>query len=261
MGHERVGKLPKSKKWQSIVGQIAASSGADIDVSGIAAQTLQNVRHRFRDLQDDEATRAAFTFLVFLAVSSGQPDTLQQIARQVNASADTLTPLKAVKALRNALSDVDGSPEYQSIVISAASDALVLWYEQNKPTQQRLFDSFDTTYDIWHKASDGAGFCDLARLFFGKVAERYLNYFLEREASQVAPTLEARNAFREQLESHVDEITRHAFETSKITQSYAAGWFNRYATNDIPTISQIDGFISYSFGKLRDELMREGRSN
>src|SRR5579871_3364358 len=74
MGHERVGSLPKSQRWRAIVGQIASSSSTEFDISALAGQTLQNVRSRFRNIQQDEGTQAAFTFLVQIAVSSRAPD-------------------------------------------------------------------------------------------------------------------------------------------------------------------------------------------
>ncbi len=258
MGHERVGVLPKTKRWQSIVGQIASSSRADFDVSALTRQTIQNVRQRFRNLQDDNATKAAFTFLVNLAVSSRPPDP-HQLAQLLHTDPERVTPLQLAKALHLFISQAGGLPEYSAVAEGAAVDALALWYEHNRTKQQNLFDSFDSAYSVWHKAGNGPGFCELSRLFFGKMVERYLNYFLEREASRVTPTLQARNLFRERLELHLDDISRHAFETSKITQSYAAGWFNRYAAGGMPSEQEIERFISYAFGKLQDELIREAQ--
>ena len=59
------------------------------------------------------------------------------------------------------------------------------------------------------------------------------------------------------LEDHVDVVSHHAFETARITQSFAAGWFNRYASQGMPTADEISGFLSHSVGKLREELRRE----
>jgi hypothetical protein len=111
---------------------------------------------------------------------------------------------------------------------------------------------------VWKRASNGAGFCELSRLFFAKFTERYLNYFLEREASAALPTIEDRERFREQLRQHVDQISQHAFETAKITQSFAAGWYNRHARQGRPAHREVEQFLSRAFGKIREELLREG---
>jgi hypothetical protein len=111
---------------------------------------------------------------------------------------------------------------------------------------------------VWGRASNGAGFCELSRLFFAKFTERYLNYFLEREASAALPTIEDRQRFREQLRQHVDQVSQHAFEKAKITQSFAAGWYNRHARRGRPSRLEVERFLSIAFGKIREELLREG---
>lgn len=97
----------------------------------------------------------------------------------------------------------------------------------------------------------------MARLFFAKFTERYLNYFVEREASAACRTVEQRDLLQAQLREHVDVVSRHAFETAKIAQSFAAGWYNRHAKTAAPTNDEISGFLAIAFGKLREDLRRE----
>jgi hypothetical protein len=131
------------------------------------------------------------------------------------------------------------------------------WHSRQSE-QGYLFGSSDEAVNVWKKAANGAGFCELSRLFFAKFTERYLNYFLEREASAALPTIEDRERFREQLRQHVDQISQHAFETAKITQSFAAGWYNRHARRGRPSQREVERFLSIAFGKIREELLREG---
>lgn len=224
MGHERVGTLPKTQRWRVIVQQIGSASSADFDPAPLAEQTLRNVRDRFRRIDGDEGTQAAFRFLVSLAVASRKPDD-PQFAELLGAAAEKATPLKLAAALRRYTADANKVPEYSDIAESAAIDALAGWYESNRPQTLSLFDSFNTPQAAWHRAGNGAGFCELSRLFFTGFVQRHLNYFLEREASSVLGNVEARNHFQAQIEAHVQEVSQHAFETSKITQSWAAGWF------------------------------------
>ncbi len=221
-------------------------------------QTLQNVRSRFRNIQQDEGTQAAFTFLVQIAVSSRAPDD-HQFVDLLGVPADRATPLKLAAALRRYTSEIYKSPEYSTIAESAAIDALALWYEKHRPQTLSLFESFDRPYAIWQKAGNGAGFCELSRLFFSKYVERYLNYFLEREASQVLDTVQDRNRFKTEIEAHISDVSQHAFETAEITQSWAAGWFNKNAIEGMPSNTEVNSFLSSAFGKLRAELIREGQ--
>ncbi len=120
-----------------------------------------------------------------------------------------------------------------------------------------MFGSSEQNTEIWRKAGTAGGFCEIARLFFAKFTERYLNYFLEREASAVSKTIEQRDLLQSQLRSQIDSVSRHAFETAKIAQSSAAGWYNRHASQAMPTDNEIAGFLAIAFGKLREDLRRE----
>ena len=66
-----------------------------------------------------------------------------------------------------------------------------------------------------------------------------------------------RDRLSTQLREHIDGVSRFAFETSRITQSFAAGWFNNHARDRYPSKDESRGFLSLAFGKLREELKRE----
>lgn len=260
MGHERHGVLPKTECWRGIVALIAASAEADFDVSGLSAATLQAVRLRFRNLALDEGTTAAFRFLVSLAVASQARGDDSGPSGLLPNPQDKPTPLKLTRALQDAVAQAGGQPEYGAIAQGAAADALAHWYEAHRPKQGDLFGSFATAEEVWAGTGNGAGFCELSRLFVGKLTERYLNYYLEREASQVLPNTRDRDRFSQEVTAHLDRVSQHAFETAKTAQSYSAGWFNKNAVGGMPTETEIRGFLSYTYAKMRDELVREGRN-
>jgi hypothetical protein len=167
------------------------------------------------------------------------------------------TPLALAKAVQSWISDRTDSPEYARIAQRAATDTIVAWTKE-RSSQQRLFATEDDNLAVWGQAANGAGFCEVSRLFFANFTERYLSYFLEREATSVLINLERREQFTVGIHQHVDEISKHAFETAKITQSFAAGWFNKNAQHSVPSSNEIEGFLTVAFKKLRDELRREG---
>ena len=70
-------------------------------------------------------------------------------------------------------------------------------------------------------------------------------------------TIEQRELLEKQLREQVDKVSRHAFETTKIAQSFAAGWYNRHAKTRAPSEDEISGFLAIAFGKLREDLRRE----
>jgi hypothetical protein len=255
MGHERQGALPHTRRWQEIVRQIAESHGiSDQTIANIAAGTLQNVQDRFLQLHKDGGVQAAFAYLVSLGTASLPPSTgLASPSTGIEAN------LSAGIVARNLCSWVrehSESPEYAEIACRAGADTIAEW-TRAQSKQGRLFDDRVDAAEVWAKSSSGAGFCQVARVFFARFTERYLRYFLEREASAQLPSLSARESFGETLRNHVDAISHHAFETSKITQSFAAGWFNKHAREARPSDREIAGFLAVGFGKLHEELQRE----
>jgi hypothetical protein len=268
MGHERVGYLPKTKRWRDIVEGIAgfgavvdgggSSTGGAIDVSEIVQQTTDNLRNRFENLERDDSLLSAFRFLVCLPVAARTEIPREELARLgITVPADP-SPISLAKALQQYMPASAGSLEYAKIAQNAAVDAIAVWSGRADRPEENLFGVASQSFDVWKKAADGAGFCELSRIFFGKFTERYLKYFLEREASAVLPGIQQRDHFSDQIGLHVDDVSRHAFETAKITQSFAAGWFNKHAKTGLPTNASMRGFLRLALGKLREEIRREG---
>jgi hypothetical protein len=252
MGHIRIGVLPKTQRWQDIIQQIAGKHVSEAEVADIAQQTIQNVRSRFRHIMRDNGVLAAFQFLVNLAVASREENPQAWLLNIGIELPDDPTPLSFAKAVSAWIDLQRDSFEYSEIAQRAAGDAISNWYRENQLTTESLFKSLEDPFEVWRKAGDGAGFCELSRLFFAKFTQRYLSYFLDREASA------ALGDFGQQLERHIDAVSLHAFETAEITQSFAAGWFNRHATEGVPSEEDIQTFLFTAFGKMRAELQREG---
>ena len=256
MGHERVGALPRTKRWVAVVDGIASAADVDGDVQELANATLRNVRLQLRAVPGDTGVVAAFQFLLGLALSTStgvDADTLGDFAVDLSTNP---SPLSLANALGRHVADNRQSAEYAELARKAAVDAIAQWTERQ--TRQLSFTGeHEQASEVWRRASDGRGFCEVARLFFGKFVERYLTYFIGREASSRVASTEARERLATRLQEHVDGVSHHAFETARITQSFAAGWFNLHTREGMPSAEEISGFIAHSMGKLHEELLRE----
>ncbi len=259
MGHERTGILPRSKVWRNVVADIA-DVPANTDLIGdVAAQVIKNVKNKLVRVENDNGVQAAFQYLVFLAHSAKQEDPSDYFEKLEIPVSDINSLLQIAQSLDQWIEEHKESNEYASVAKGAALDAIGEWKKNHTTNQTSLFSEEKT--NVWAKAANGAGFCELSRLFFSNFTERYLKYFLEREASSSLSNIADRNAFSSNLESHIQDVSQHAFETSKITQSFAAGWFNKNVKADLPTQRQIEGFLHLAFGKMRDELLREEKKS
>lgn len=255
MGHERVGTLPRTKRWQNLISDISIiEEQKQPQIATIVKKTLDNVRTRYNRIYKDTGVQAAFGFLVSLAINN--------LAQSVGFSSaevkldDNPSTVRLAQLLNIWVSKHAGSMEYAEIARRAGSDTIARWTQQ-KSVQGHLFSKDYDAKNVWNYASNAKGFCEVARIFFAKFTERYLRYFLERAASAELSSLSIREDFSRRLQSHLDDVSKHAFETSKITQSFAAGWFNKHALETRPSDSEIEGFLAIAFGKLQEELRRE----
>lgn len=269
MGHERVGILPKSKTWRKVVAQISEFSSYDkIDdtnsikiqennnIAEIAKNVLKNVRDRIEYIENDKGIISAFKFLVMLSFASKQKEPLYFLKENGVNLSNLNSPLQIGKGVDFWINEHKESDEYASMARASIIDAITVWLRQNQSNQENLFFNKDP-YETWRKSANGAGFCELSRLFFSKFTERYLKYFLEREASANINSISEREIFNSNIENHIQNISKHAFETAKITQSFAAGWFNKNVKENLPSDIEIKGFLNIAFGKIRAELLRE----
>ena len=255
MGHERTGTLPHSKPWRNIVAQLASSSATEEEIARLSNSTIENVRSRFLNLHRDQGVVASFRFLIVLAKSSSSDvDIDQSYDIEVDLGKNP-SPLRVVSALRAWVDEQVGSREYGDLAKKAAADAIVIWSNQQKQ-QPSLFPD-EEVGNTWRSLNTGASFCEISRLYFSRFTERYLNYFLEREASAVCSSISLRDEIEYRIREHIDGVSQYAFETAKIAQSFAAGWFNKHAKDALPTHAEAQAFLSVAFNKMQEELSRE----
>ncbi|RPI13294.1 MAG: hypothetical protein EHM58_18740 [Ignavibacteriae bacterium] len=260
MGHKRNAFLPKSKRWRDIVFQISNYSIENNNISLIADNILENVKDRFKLIENDKGVNTTFKFLLLLSYSTRTQNPHNFLKENGIELSDNLTPLQITKSLRIWIDEKVDSKEYASFAKSAAIDAISYWYQKNEYSQSNLFEAKQNQFNVWEKASNGTGFCDLSRKYFSKFIEKYLKYFLEREASSNSSSVSERESLNKNLEKYVENISQHSFETSKITQSYTAGWYNKYVIKEFPSDKKIKEFISIAFNKLRAEFEREQKN-
>ncbi len=263
MGHLRTGSLPRTKKWSAIVS--AVGDGFDTDESSfseIADKTLEASNRFLRKLPYDPILQKCFQFLIVFSVSGKAEDVQKIAAKHGLYIEENPSKLQLSKSLRTWLSDVnpsDCNPELSSLSRKATLDTLTSWFNKHSDTPQiDLFSKSIDPFSAWRAAATGGGFSELSRSFFANFTQRYLNYFLTRTASSQIKTLEDRKKFDAAVQRNAESISNHAFETSKLVQSFSAGWYNKNASeNKIPSSQNIQGYLRHSLEKIREEFRRQ----
>lgn len=257
MGHKRLGVLPKSKKWRDIVGAVEACASGKIPVEEVAKRTLSKVKNLYQELEKDPSVKASLSFLVELSYAFKTPNPGRYLVENGILPTDNLSLISIAHAVNYYKEESFYSKEYQSIAKQATIDALNNWYRSNLDHGVSLFSEGVKPENVFAKAADGGGFSEISRLFFAKFTERYLKYFLEREAAPSIKDINTINNFSRAIEEYTDEISKHAYQTSLITQSYAAGWYNKHSKENKPSGKDINKLIRNTFKKMRSEILFE----
>ena len=255
MGHERVGTLPRTKQWRELVAQMAEHSAEEPKAEKVARKTLELAQEKLGQIASDQAFAAAFRFLVLFSVST-QAQKDESLARLIQFAGinNENGPLVVGASLKRwVASEAAAGSEYLELATRSATKALAEWFDANNSKQNELFPANNENVKIWRPLAHGGAFSDLSRLFFKEVVRTYLHYLLDRESSGVLKSLRDVSSLNEGLD-------RYAYETTKIAQSFSAGWYNKYAIGRAPTASDVGDFVRFAIHKLRDELLREERA-
>lgn len=253
MGHERIGFIPKTKQWQSIVAQLQDYDGDKTTVSKVAADTLDALRALYSSLAYDPAIIASIRFLATVCHFSDSSEKLKEI--EVETSGE-ITMYSLLQGANQYLSDESDSMEVSKLAKDSLMNAIIS-YQQIHETNQISFDGFDEK-SVWSDIDSGMAFCEMTRSFVAEFTERNLNYFLERAAASEIKDYSKLISFNQNLKKQTEAITIHSHDISKLVQSFAAGWYNKNTGVQIPDDEKISGFLSVAFKKIKEEFRREG---
>jgi hypothetical protein len=217
MGHIRLGRLPRTRNWQRVVGLI----GAGAATPEIAAATLEASKRGLKEAERDPAVVYPFWLLTQLplcarklnfvrelgniGVSVAARPTLMELIGGLSDAVDSHVRLKGQRSDLGEMAQM-GAAETLTTVLA-----------------NRTANLFGSTAEDVHRELSRLGtptnFSALARDFFARLTERYITYFLSRELSNQLETIHANRQFREAL-------SLHCKQASKIVEKFAHGWFS-----------------------------------
>ena len=247
MGHIRLGRLPRTRKWQEVVGLIDAGT----DTAGIAAATLDASRRGLEESARDSALVHSFWLLTQLPLCARRPDFVEELSK-VGVS---VAPEPTLMELVGGFSDAVDAHVYRTgrrtdlgeMAQMGAAESLTSVLRERTTT---LFGS--TPKDLRRELAQlgtPVKFSTLARDFFARLTERYLTYFLSRELSNQLENVTANRRFRAAL-------SLHCKQASKIVEKFAADWFSKANYKGGITPKKAAGFIGHAVTKIGTELQK-----
>jgi hypothetical protein len=254
MGHIRLGTLPKTQKWEQVVGLIAGGA----DVERIAAASADAAEYRLERASQDQGLAHAFWLLTQIPKAARQSDFADQLKRLGLEVSSKPTLLEIVGAFTNAVdrhvSTRGNRSDLGEMAQHAAAETLTTLAGRELPS---LFGP--TAGDVqlaFAKLGTSDRFSIVARDFFSRLTSRSLGYFLSRELSKhVGP-----NKRFAAVSEHSDfnaALDLHCREASRIIKEFSGGWYGKtlFQEGDISP-DKASQFAHVAFKKLRDELRK-----
>ncbi|MBO0930130.1 hypothetical protein [Fibrella aquatilis] len=255
MGHERIGHLPNTKRWRNIVNELTEFSPKNNNVASIANKTTKNVVSQLERMNQDKGVLSSFSYLLNLLHASRQGDPYTYLEKNGITLSPSFSLLELARSIKQFNQANCESNEYATIASQALIDTVSIWTRQEQQQTTLFFGGEADPFEPWRRAADAGGFSEISRIYFSNFIGRYLRYFLEREASASFKTLFDRNDFNNRLDKHLNEISKSAFETTKVTEQFAAGWYNKNALKQFPSSNDVKGFVGYAIKKLKNNLV------
>lgn len=163
MGHVRIGFLPHTKQWNSIVQNLLHFGGDASAVIKIANNTLNAVRSTYEVLPYDESIIKAILYLANLAFSAKQPDQIAYLNNNGYSVDSKMSLLSLVSSAQDFIAVENGSCEVNKLAKDAAMQSVIKYYEDHNDGQINLFCEGEN--NPFANAGTGAAFCEMARSF------------------------------------------------------------------------------------------------
>lgn len=254
MGHVRLGRLPASKPWREVV---AAITDGD-SIEEVAEATSKAAQAGFERAKRDPGFLEAFWLLTQLPIAARSPDfvahlggcgvdldRLPSLPRLMGALTATLDAQLLSAPSRTDLSELS-QLAFVETVARVVADRLPSLVRPTPNDVQAVLRGFGTVKE----------FGELTRLYFARLTERYLSYYLSRELSAHVgrdarfTSVAAQTKFNE-------DLARHCFEASRIVERFAGEWFSKTQWEQGTVDRDFCGrFAAYAFTKMGAELRR-----
>lgn len=252
MGTNRLGTLPRTKKWKHIVATFAAGAGAE----QVARESLEEMSEQFATAQNDAGVIETVRILMVLPLAARSGDfagSLRGIGLAIDDDPDFFDVTAAISAKLDSPRPGVRRTDLAELAQATIHETLT---EVVGGKLRNLFDGGpDDVLAEFARQRTKANFGALAATFFGKLLSNCLDSYLSRELpshvgnGQRLPKLADHAAFR-------DGLDLHCREAAKIVEQYAGDWYSKEIHEQEREIdpSRVGVFLHGAFAKLDKEL-------
>lgn len=269
MGHQRLGKIPKSKPFQHVVGLISGavgSSGVGVgvgtsivdDVETIAAATLIAAEEGLNRARHDSGLCDTFYLLTQMVLAARDDQNWRQRFSELGISLSKDAGMfELTSALQSAIQDrQDERGEYSDISEMARKAAVDAVNSLAGPHAATLFGTGpEELRDAVKRLSTKKGFAELGRTFFGGLLKQYLNFFICKETPNAVRVGRLNGV--EGLQDFESALDRHCYQSAKIVQDFCGDWYSKTEWRERIDPSNTSRAVAFAIEKLQRELAHQ----
>jgi len=255
MGDNRLTRLPRTRKWQQVVGLLGSGAGT----GEIAAVTLAASERGLEEGNQDPGLVHSFWLLTQIPLCARSEDFAESLRLRGIQVAGDPSLVELIGAYTDAvdahLRRTGGRTDLGEMAQLAAAESL------SAVVGALVGGLFDTRPDNVREELGGLGtkkqFGRLARDFFARLMRRYLSSFLSRE---IANHVGGGERFAD-VDGHVGfsaALNLHCQEAAHIVEDFAGGWFSKTDFEGGITPEKAAGFMYVALRKLRGEMAKRG---
>lgn len=257
MGHNRLGRLPKTHKWAEVMELLGAPHPDETSVASAVAKAADS---RLRELANDPGLGYSFWLLVRITLAARSQSFVDGLAKlniPVSPDASTLHFISEVAdSVRSELSRTSSPGDFAEIGSLALRTALTDTVGQQG---RSLFNSsIQDLQSAFRAYSTEMQFSTVAHRFFADFFARVVRSYVDRDiANHVGPGESFVNVG--ESTTFLNALDLHARQSARIVQEYAGSWYSKHNWETKGEISQEETqrFAAYALKKLRAELKQQ----
>ena len=253
MGHQRIGTLYASKKWNAVIALITGGASA----ADVAAETAIAAERSLQDASGNPSLRHAFWLLTQIPLAARKAsfaDALRELGMVVGNAPNLLEIGAAMlAAIDRASSKARRRDDLSEIASKAAVESLVMLAGRSEASLFGTAYAADEAQAALRALSTTRQFGVLARDFIGRLINSFTGYFLSRA---LPLHVGGEKRFQSIRDHHLFNaaVEQHCRETSLIVEQFACEWYSKTNHEGEITPKKAGGFLHVAIGKVMSEL-------
>ena len=251
MGHQRLGILPRTQKWKTVIALIAGGA----DAEQIAAATSEAAERDLQSAAKDPAFVHAFWLLTQIPLAARQSDfarALRNLGLEVGDQPSVIDIARAFSdAVDGRVRNVRMRTDFGEMAQMCGAEALCAIAGRN------LNQLFGTSPQDVRTAFAGLTtvkqFSALSMDFFARLTRRVLGYFLSRELPNHVGASSRFHTIREHRDFE-QALDLHCRETARIVGDFSGEWYSKTNYESGIEAKQAGNFARVAFDKIKREL-------